>query len=174
VKPDHLDRYRVKSGRAPADIEAFVHSLVGDRWHVVHVQRGDLVRQVLSEIVGRARGQWHKRDDRPEQLTLHVDRDEFFDRIRHNEAMRVREREVLRRIPHLSVIYERDLLDPSAHERTVDAVLSHVGLARSGPVSTELRKINTRPLSEIVENYEEFIGWVEDLELGDSLSTDSV
>lgn len=174
VKPDHLDRYRVKSGRAPADIQAFVHSLVRDRWHVVHVQRGDLVRQVLSEIVGAARGQWHKRDDRREELAVHVDREEFFERIRYNQAMRVREQEVLRQIPHLSILYERDLLDPAAHERTVDAVLGHVGLARSGPVSTELRKINTRPLSAIVENYQEFIVWVKDLGLGDSLTTDSV
>ncbi len=40
VKPDHLDIYRARSGRATADIEAFDHSLVRDRWHVVHVQAG--------------------------------------------------------------------------------------------------------------------------------------
>jgi LPS sulfotransferase NodH len=172
VKPDHLDRYRVKSGCAPADMGAFVHSLVRDRWQVVHVQRADVVRQVISEIVGRGRGQWHKHDDRPENLTVHVDREEFFERIRYNKAMRTREREVLRGVPHFSVIYERDLLDPAAHEQVVDAFLGHVGLARSGAVATELRKINTRPLSAIVENYEELAGWIEDLGLEDSRAVD--
>jgi hypothetical protein len=169
----------MESGRAPADIQAFVHSLVRDRWHIIHAQRRDLVRQVLSEIVGEARGQlhkkgqWHKRDDVREELTVHVDRENFFERIRYNQALRVREREILKGIPHLSVIYEYDLLDPAAHERTVNTVLSHVGLTRSGSVSTDLRKINTRPIPEIVENYQEFAVWVRDLGLEDSLTAES-
>lgn len=175
VKPDHLERYRMESGRAPADIQAFVHALARDGWHLIHAHRRDIVRQVLSEIVGEARGklhkrgQWHKRDDVREDLTVHVDRADFFQRIQYNQALRVREQEILKELPHLSVIYERDLLDPVAHEQTVDTVLNHVGLARTKPVSTDLRKINTRPLDEIVENYQEFAVWVEDLGLGDSL-----
>ncbi|MDO8860417.1 hypothetical protein Q6D67_01795 [Haliea sp. E1-2-M8] len=106
-------------------------------------------------------------------LTVHVDRDDLHARIRYNKAMRAREQEILAKIPHLSLVYERDLLDPASHERTVDAVLNHIGLTRARPVSTELRKINTRPLTEIVENYEEFSGWVEELELGGLLAPDA-
>lgn len=169
VKPDHLDKYRVKSGRAPADMGAFVRSLVRDHWHIVHVHRENIIKQVLSEIVGKAHGQWHKRDDRPEFLTVHIDRDDFLSRLSHNEAMRARERAVLDGLPHTSLNYERDLLAPTQHEKTVDMVLDHVNLTRSGPVSTPLRKMNTRPTSEVVENYEELLGWVRDLRLGDLL-----
>ena len=166
VKPDHLDKYRVKSGRAPADVEAFVQALIRDRWYVVHVHRANIVRQVLSEIVGKARGEWHKRDDRPETLTVRVEREDLLNRIRHNEAMRLREQNVLEGVPHLSLKYEKDLLDASVHGQTVDSVLNYADLERSTEVSTSLKKINTRGIQEIVENFEEFSDWVEALGYG--------
>ncbi|MEM0962618.1 MAG: hypothetical protein AAGK21_08805, partial [Bacteroidota bacterium] len=53
-------------------------------------------------------------------------------------------------------------LDATAHQQTVDSILDTVGLPRR-PVSTEMRKVNDRPVSEIVENFEEFSAWAQEL-----------
>jgi hypothetical protein len=45
----------------------------------------------------------------------------------------------------------------------VDEILNYIGLEHQAAVETSLRKINTRPLSEIVENYDEFAEWVRQL-----------
>jgi LPS sulfotransferase NodH len=166
VKIDHLYEYRAIVGRGSVDPKALLRELVRDGWHIVYVWRENRIRHLLSSYVGRQRGEWHKRDDRPENTRLVIDRGELEADLAHYDRLTAREQQALRGIDHFSLTYERDLLDSATHERTVDTVLKHVGLERSGPVSTTLRKINNRPISDIVENYDEFAEWVRALGFG--------
>lgn len=166
VKVYHLnDAYK----RRPVDPATFLRSLVRDGWRVIHVRREDPIRQILSLYVAKERGNYHKRDERDENTSVTIDREDFEKRIPLWSRRTAEEQAALSGIDYHEVIYERDLLDPTVHERTVDGVLSYVGLERDRPVATSLRKINNRPISEIIENYSEFAGWVRDLGFGASL-----
>ena len=70
------------------------------------------------------------------------------------------ERAALEGIPHTRVIYEEDLEPAAAHQATANRVLDFLGLPHR-PVSTPLRKINARPLREIIANYDELADWLE-------------
>jgi hypothetical protein len=118
---------------------------------------------VISRYVAEARGNYHKRDEGPETTTIEIDRQEFEARLASRVRYSAEEEAALTGIDYHEVIYERDLLDAADHERTVDEILNYIGLEHQAAVETSLRKINTRPLSEIVENYDEFAEWVRQL-----------
>lgn len=163
VKVYHLNDFRSQVGRPPEDPATFIRKLAQADWHIVHVRRKNKVRQVISRYVAEARGNYHKRDEGPETTTIEIDRQEFEARLASRVRYSAEEEAALTGIDYHEVIYERDLLDAADHERTVDEILNYIGLEHQEAVETSLRKINTRPLSEIVENYDEFAEWVRQL-----------
>lgn len=163
VKLYHLTRDRLQRGRAAIDPAHFLQELSARGYRVVFLRRDNLVRQVVSNRMARVRGSFHKTDDRPETTTLHVEREYFHRRLEKRESFALEERRALAGVPHLEIVYENDLEQPALHQRTTDRIMRYLGLP-SAPVAADVRKINTRPLSEIVANYDEVRRWA--IELG--------
>jgi hypothetical protein len=115
--------------------------------------------------MGKARGSFHKFDDQPEEYRIIANRDQFAAGLAALIECDRRERAALASIPHVEVQYETDLESSGAHQVTVDRVLDYLGLERR-PVATRLRKINYRPIAEIVENYDAFAAWSHELGAG--------
>ena len=163
IKPHHLSRRQ-----RPLEIQPFLQRLSDDGWRIIFIQRTDRVRQALSYVVAKERGEYHKRDNAPEKIAVHVSR-ERLEALLERTAVNVQEeREGLEGIEYHEVVYERDLEDASKHQQTIDDVLDFLALPRR-PVSTLLRKVIAQPLREVVLNYDEFAGWVTDMGLQDSL-----
>lgn len=172
VKPLHLDEFRRWSGHQPIDTAAMLGTLVRDGWHIVHVRRENRLRHMLSGIMADARCGYHKEDDRPETTRIHVRRDDLETRLAFARRWAAEEEAALATVPkeaRCEVVYERDLLDSAHHEATVDRVLGSIGLVRDQPIQTSLRKINNRPVSDLVENYDEFAEWAHEFGLGEWL-----
>ena len=163
VKINHLRGMRSQAGRRPVDPAQFLRALADDGWRAVYLRREDRVRHALSHFVSQASGLYHSHGE-PAPFTIRVDRDDLEqfiqDRLRHEAGEQAALAESA--IDVHNVTYERDLLDSSRHQDTVDQIMDFLSLSRR-PVQTTMRKVVARPMSETVENYDEFAEWVGEL-----------
>jgi hypothetical protein len=74
--------------------------------------------------------------------------------IRNSEALRDYEKKLLEGVPHLSLTYEENILDPEGHQETVDQICAFLGV-KSVPVESGYEKIAPPSLRDGVLNYEE-------------------
>ena len=73
VKVYHLTRDR----RRPVDPARFLRALHAEGWTIIQLRRRDILRHGLSTLVAEARGDFHRFDDREEDLSIAVDPDEL-------------------------------------------------------------------------------------------------
>lgn len=163
IKPHHLSRRQ-----RPVEPQLFLQRLSDDGWSIIFIRRVDRLRQALSYVVAEVRGEYHKRDDRPEKIAVHVNRkrlEELLERAAVNEQ---EEQQALEGLNYHEVVYERDLEIAAKHQQTINGVLDFLELRRR-PAATSLRKVVSQPLRDVVLNYDEFAGWVTEMGLQGSL-----
>ena len=85
-----------------------------------------------------------------------ITEEELFETIRFREKCLEEEREALEGIEHITVEYERDLLEDESKLKTMDRVFDYLGL-KPHKCSTALKKVTSRNISDIVENHQEII-----------------
>jgi LPS sulfotransferase NodH len=150
VKPEHLGRAR----KRPVDTRSFLELLILDGWTLVHIQRRDVLRQLLSKYVAKARGGFHKREASTEAVRLSLPLHEFILQYQRRLGWLEAERTVLEGLPHTTVIYEENLERPETQQLTVNSTLEYLGLEKR-PASSTLKKINTYRPEELLENLED-------------------
>lgn len=137
------------------DEAGFVRDLHEAGYRFLFLRRANSLRQVLSDQRRRAGGRTHYREgERPERRALRVDVAEVMAHLELRERFWRRAEELLAPYPYHTVLYERDLADGRRHQATMDAVFGFLGL-EPVPVTTQMVRIHTRPIAELVENYEE-------------------
>ena len=145
--------------------QTFVKTLRDDGYRFIYLRRRNVVRHVMSDQLRSAGGSTHVRaitDTKAEPLgkaseqpdKLRVDITDVINHIRIREHYWTLAEELLQDISYHTVEYERDLADGTQHQATLDALFDFLGLDRA-PVSTNLRRINTKPLEDLVENFGE-------------------
>jgi LPS sulfotransferase NodH len=154
VKPRHLDQDRRLPGVRRVDASAFLRSLCADGWTIIHIRRSDGIGQIVSELMARHRGSYHKHDDATETIELSVDPLKLMKSIVAKQKRDDAEAAALVGISVIDVEYDRDLKDPATHQATIDRILDALSLERR-PAQSTLRKINVRPLSAVISNYDE-------------------
>ncbi len=150
IKPEHLGRARRKRG--PVDARAFLEAMIADGWNIVHIQRRDILRQLMSKYLAKARGAYHKTDDTEEEIRIEVPEAEFIAQYERRRGLLAQEDALLEALPNLRLSYEEHLEQPEAHQRTIDATLAGLGLD-SRPVSTRLRKISKGSPARFLANH---------------------
>lgn len=143
----HLDR---DQGIAP---RPFLASLHEQGYSILYLKRENVVRHALSQFLRRATGVTHQ--TRAAELPrVELDVDRYMEHL----EMRVRywrmADESIDGLPHLGIVYEADLQPPDARVRLMDRVFGELGV-EPAPVASELKQINTKPLSEVIANYGE-------------------
>jgi len=90
---------------------------------------------------------------------IHVDFEELLEWISDSEKGNEYEQCLIKDLPHLTLIYENDLLNSSSHQNTADKVFNFLNIP-SEKVTTNLVKL--MPLNPIdrVENYEELVKFI--------------
>jgi len=127
--------------------------------HIIRLQRQNLFRQALSaQMVGK-RNVLHAWRDTPAaraaaRPSTTVDIPDLFGRMEYFERLTRFQDASLEDIPHLSVTYEQDLLPQNRHQDTADRIFEYLGLAPAR-VETQLRKLTSNDLSQIVDNLDE-------------------
>lgn len=150
IKPEHLGRARRKRG--PVDARAFLEAMIADGWFIVHIQRRNILRQMISKYVAKIRGAYHKTDDAEEDIRINVPEAEFIAQYERRQGLLAQEDALLGGLPNLRLSYEEHLEQPDAHQRTIDDTLARLGLDQR-PVSTRLRKIGKGSPARFLANH---------------------
>ncbi|MDP5171644.1 MAG: hypothetical protein NWR72_15465 [Bacteroidia bacterium] len=139
----------------------YLQSLVDDGYKIIHLRRHNIVRQALSNVYARHRGQFHSNSTvgKKTDKKMVVNLSELERWIRDIEEQAHWEVELLESIPHLSLGYEVDLEDQRAHGRTLKRVSQFLGV-NVEPPDTELKKVTPKSLESFVENHEEVMAFL--------------
>ncbi len=152
----HVKVYQLTEDRKhPTDPSVFLKKLSNDGWTILYLRRLNKVKHALSTILAENIGYYHKFKDKDTKTRINLDCNYFATvmeaRFRFEEA----ERKALGKLPHLEVVYEKDLEKAEYHQPTIDGILDYLGMERK-PVSTKHRKLNTQTPEELIANYDEF------------------
>ena len=139
----------------PAEIERFIERLAAERYKFIYLKRENSLRQVVSDLLRRAGGPTYLRSNEASTVTrLRVDVDKVMKRLEvRGNYWQLAER-LLEPTEHIDLSYETDLQEQSAQQPTLDRVFAFLGLP-SAAVATTMRRINAKPLSDLIDNYEE-------------------
>lgn len=86
--------------------------------------------------------------------SIHIDCNELIEKMKNQEMYIAQEEDVLADLPHMTIIFEDDLFETENHQRTAGKVFAYLGLPFV-PVKTISLKESYKPLSKLVQNYEE-------------------
>jgi hypothetical protein len=92
---------------------------------------------------------------------LHINPEELLNWIATIERGNEIAHSYLRNIPHLHLTYEDCLLDRSSHQKTVDKICHWLDVP-SELVKSNLSKVTSERLVDMVENYEEIFSALKD------------
>ena len=120
---------------------------------VVHMIRENPLDVLLSRLSLVARGYAHSASQAGEVVTLHVKTACLVDDLRSIRVEGVGWKSVLEsRAPYLMVTYERFIQDRQAVSRDL---LTFLGVDANVELESELVKLNTKPIMEVVANFDE-------------------
>ncbi|SFB77720.1 hypothetical protein [Tropicimonas isoalkanivorans] len=151
----HVKIYQLSAWQRVDDVGAFLGSLSARGWKIIYLFRENLVRHAVSNVFAEALGAYHDRGrggERPR--TVYMEPNRLLSDIKLRSRQRTAERTALDGLDHLTLCYERDLEAPDAQKATFTRIQSYLQLQQEDLVP-DLRKMVTRPLSDLLQNYEE-------------------
>ncbi|NEP82501.1 MAG: hypothetical protein F6K39_32760 [Okeania sp. SIO3B3] len=149
--------YQLQDVQSISNPEQFLLNMYESGYKFIYLTRRNLLNHALSNINARQKKFHHRvSEGKLEYQQMKVEIDEVFKWIQNSEKRGKYEHDLLRKIPHLSLTYEDNLLNSESHQATVDQILKLLNLA-SVPVKTNLVKLMPLELSKMVENYEELV-----------------
>jgi LPS sulfotransferase NodH len=137
-----------------ADPGEFVRDLHRDGFHVIVLERRDLLSQAVSYVRASGGHYHHRRDSAAAFTPQAVDPIEVLTYMFTLEQEVLFARNALAGIDHLTLRYEDDLADPSRQQLTADRVCAVLGLDPQ-PVRSDLVRVTPHDVREQVENYAE-------------------
>lgn len=151
LKIYHLNRERKKK----INPDFFLDQLLTDNWKMIYIKRENVIKQQLSNYLAEKRGAYHKYDNQKEFFSLRINCEEFVDKVKERLMFLEAEKRIVAKYPHIEIVYENDLLKHESHQDTINRILRFLALPRVS-VKTDLKKVNTQHISDLVENYTEF------------------
>lgn len=153
----HTKIYQLTKDReSPIEPRTFLERLYADGWKIIYLRRKNKVKHALSNIVAKRRGQYHKFDTAAEDLKIVFKREQLIKKVNRRFAYEEQEKDALSTVKYHTVIYEDDLENAQSHQQTIDRILEYLSLAPKA-VATQHKKINNRPLEDMISNYDEFL-----------------
>ncbi len=154
LKLDQMAKLMPKVRKSP---QILLSELLEDQWLFLHLQRQNVLRVAISNIIANKRGRWRENSANwLEGSKIYIDCDDLARGMRWNKKLLRQEEEVLAGVPHLKLIYEQDLLHTDQHQNTSDRVFDFLGIS-SVPVKTDLVRTSSNRMSDYVLNYEELV-----------------
>lgn len=154
-----ISHFRAPDGTVAGigDPATYPARLVDGGWSLIVLLRKNPVRQALSFVVGSERKFHYRRGDSADHAPITIDP------VRLLAATWILETETdvlldfVDGVPHLRLVYEEDLLDPSRHQATVDQICDYVGV-ETAPVKTELVRPAKSRMPDLMANFDEVRG----------------
>lgn len=139
------------------DTQKILLNLHQEGWKIIYLKRANLVRQQISLIIAAQRKQWFDTVENPLTNSMfYIDKEKLINKIQKQETHLINENKSLEKIPHITVTYEKELLQNEQHQKTTDRVFEYLDI-ESVPVKTKFKRTTTERLSDFIENYEEVV-----------------
>lgn len=165
----HIKIHHLTSDRKrPLDYMQFFQRMKARGWQFIFLERENLVEHVLSSHVAYHRNAYHNFTDKAEQFKIDFDPEFFEGVVADRRGYKKIEQEVMTVIDPIRVSYERDLLDNTRHQATIDRILTELGLPVSA-CNTEHRKVIKQNPVELFNNPDLFLATIEKLGLSEHL-----
>ncbi|MGK7920779.1 MAG: hypothetical protein AB4080_12315 [Trichodesmium sp.] len=149
--------YQIRDIQSIYNQEKFLLNLYNSGYKFIYLTRSNLLHHALSNINARMKKFHHRLNEgKLSNNLIKVEIEQVLQMIKNSEKLGKYEQDLLRKIPHISLTYEDDLLHQEFHQKTVDKITELLDLP-SLPVKTNLVKLMPLELSKMVENYEELI-----------------
>lgn len=138
--------------------EQFLQQLLDDGWKIIYLKRENLLRHGLSLITARQRKKFHvpAGNNKVIKQKVNVDCDLLLAQMKDREEYLQVDEKILSNLPHLTIVYENDLLKEENHQATVDRICEYLGID-SVAVKAPFARLTPDNLSELIENYQEVI-----------------
>ncbi|MCW2542703.1 MAG: nodH [Frankiales bacterium] len=154
----HVKRTHLIDVQHVKDPGAWLREAHAAGWQLVHLQRDDLLRHVLSNFSLNATAVSHVvKGDSYQTPQLRIDPADLLTWIEIRNTIRSQELDDLGDLPRCTVVYERDLLPgPDAWRRTAARVFAQLGVSPH-EVSSPLCKVNQGSLADLLVNVDEVL-----------------
>lgn len=123
-------------------------------YQIVLLERRDYLQQTISWNRAQVSRYHHRQGEQREFVPSLIDPELLLHWTKVNEEAAVSLRRSLGALPHLQLVYEDDLLDPSVHQATVDRVCAYLNVD-TAPVSSRLIKVAPRRTEEMLSNWDD-------------------
>jgi hypothetical protein len=149
----HLDSYWA-SGK-----EVLTQYIIDRQWPVIHLIRTDLLAATLSHMRARETGVWMtKKPDHCDSFSTTVDPEGIVNSVAGRRHAIQRYRRDFRGARLLEVVYEEFVDAPNGiSEPAIGRISNFLGVTDEFSRTPETRKLITRPLREVIENYEDVV-----------------
>lgn len=152
----HAKIYQLEAWQRITDVNGWLSRLDDEGWKIIYVRRENLVRHVVSNAFARAAGRYHhfKQDtvEKPKEIKIPVDY--LLRSIEWRKENLLKEQLALNGLPFTELVYEKDLETPDKQTKTFHDLQSALEI---DPIdlTPPLKKAVTRPLSELIVNFDE-------------------
>ncbi len=126
----------------------FMAILYEQGYKVIHLQRRDLMRHAIAVLKAR---QPHSR---------HINPQELIATLKHLDEQRIAEAAIVSQVPHLTITYESDLLDPNMHDATAQRLCRFLDLKQRQQMKSAIKLVHQR-ISDLIANYDEVCSTLE-------------
>jgi LPS sulfotransferase NodH len=136
--------------------ECYVTELSEAGYRVILLERRDHLQQSISWYRALATGFHHHRGEEGAFSQYEIDPQLLLSSTAKNEEATEWLRRAVADVPHLTLVYEEDLLDAADHAATVERVCRWLDVA-PGPTSTDLVKVAPRSTRDMISNWDEVV-----------------
>lgn len=138
-----------------ADPNQFLQDLHRGGCRVIYLHRRDALRHALATLKTYS---VNFRFDTPESIArtgrFTVNVGELIDCLQYLDNQRVEAHAILNEVPHLSLVYEEDLIDPNNYQMTAERLSTFLDIPDIQPIGNPLKLVHQQ-LEDIVTNYDE-------------------
>lgn len=138
------------------DPKQFMQELHRQGWKIIYLKRLNLFNQAVDQNTELYHARKHPdpREAIAKNQRINLDSKKVVRKMEERERYSQQEEELLKDLPHITIVFEDDLLRPETHQNTVDRVFNFLG---QGSVS--VKKVPVRTVLEqysiFIQNYEE-------------------
>jgi hypothetical protein len=136
---------------------------VDEGWKIIYLRREDIFRQNISLcILAKTGRSIHlKGDTYKKQIDkVTVDPEFLLSNMRYMDKCQSEQKTYLKNIPHLEIIYEKNLKSEQAQQKTMMRICKFLDIPLQPGIAPTTMKQTPDDLRKIVKNYDEIITYL--------------
>ena len=122
--------------------DRFVTLLYERGYKIIHLQRCDLMRHAIAML--KAQQPQHRRIDPQALIAI----------LKQLDEQRIAEAAIVAQVPHLTITYESELVDPNVHDVTAQRLCRFLALQPQQSVQPPIKLVHQK-ITDLIANYDE-------------------